>query len=398
VNAALKDKLANDVSIEDVTTLIGALQGTEAGADTTTEANAALPTYMQEDPEDAEDETEEERKEDEGCDRRARDARHRMGRDESEEEEERREEEEADDWAHMPGSRRSSDESPSDLDPKEGKALVDDRRAKRADDAKRRLGRDETEEEREKREREDDAEDRIRARDRRRMGRDYRRARDAHRAARDAHRKAAADYRRAQDGHRNAMDAHKADDAAKCATDMKKADDEARRAHDALVKARDARHRARDARRAHDKRYGRDEPPPFKGRPNVGGGMDQQITKAAMDAAIKDQVSQAVRDNDRRHREIAEAMSLVRPKVGELAMDSTIHVAADVYDRALTVLGVEHAGIRDAVALKRLFEMAPRPGGEHHRSNGGFAQDAAPASAFNSFAKRFPGAARVERI
>lgn len=120
----------------------------------------------------------------------------------------------------------------------------------------------------------------------------------------------------------------------------------------------------------------------------------EPITKAAMDAAIQD----AVRENDRRHHEIAEARRLVRPKVGELAMDSSIHSAADVYSRALTALGVEHAGIREPAALRRLFEVAPRPGGGERSSTVVLAHDASPATSFASFAKRFPGAERIERI
>jgi hypothetical protein len=390
VSAALKGKLANDVSIEDVTTLIGALQGTEAGADTTTEANAGVPPYMREDPEDADDESEEERREDEGCDRRARDARDRLGHDESEEEQEEREEEEAKDAE----SESFLEDPPSGREPH---LIGGDRKSardkKHADDFRKRMGRDESEEEHKEWEEREEAKDRMRAHDRRRLGRDYRKARDAHRSARDAHRRAAADWRRAHDGHRDAMDARNADDAARHARDMQKADDEARRAHDAMTKARDARHRARDARRAHDKRFGRDEPPPFKGRPNTGGTMD----KAAMDEAIDRRVAEAVRENDRRHREISEALRVVRPKAGELAMDGTITSAAGVYDRALTVLGVEHAGIREVAALRRMFEMAPRPGGDPR--DRGFALDAAPGNGkFAALDKLFSNVARVEQI
>jgi hypothetical protein len=375
VLAAVNGKLANDVSIEDVTTLISALQGTEAGADTGTEANVGMPAHMMEDPEDADDESEEERKEDEGWDKRARDARDRLGRDESEEEAERREEEEADD----------------EMNPLTGH--VSDRKAardkRRADDARRRLGHDESEEEREKREERESAEDRVRARDRRRMGRDYRKARDAHIAARDAHRRATNDWRAAKDAHQRAMDGRSADDAVAADRAMKKADDEARRAHDALVKARDARHKARDARRAHDKRFGRDEPPPFEGRPKNGGTVD----KAAMDEAIRVSVADALRENDRRHAAIAEALRVVRPRVGELAMDSSIYAASDVYDRALTVLGVDHAGIRDATALKRLFEVAATARPSADRPGDGFAHDSAgpTADAARSFDSLYPG-------
>jgi len=147
---------------------------------------------------------------------------------------------------------------------------------------------------------------------------------------------------------------------------------------DAMRRARDARDRARDARRAHDKKFGRDEPPEFEGRPKVGGGMDGMVTKAAMDAAINDRVAQALRDNDAHHRAVSDALDHVRGKAGKIAMDGSIKGAADVYSRALVVLGVDHAGIRDAVALRRIFDMVPRPGGEARGS--GFAHDSAPAN------------------
>jgi hypothetical protein len=120
------------------------------------------------------------------------------------------------------------------------------------------------------------------------------------------------------------------------------------------------------------------------------------MDKAAMDAAIQKRVDEAVRENNKRHREIVDALRTVRSKAGEIAMDSSINNAADVFDRALTVLGIEHAGIRETTALKRLFEVAPRPGGEQRVS--GFAQDAAPASSYSNFTKRFPGAANIEQI
>ena len=379
LRATLRGRLASDADLGEVSELLQAIEGIEGGADTVTEANAGLPPHVMEDPEDADDETPEERDEDEACDRRARDAKMRLGRDASEEEIERLEEEE-----DPPEGRRSEAED----------RARDAMRMRRAADARKLLGRDETEEETKKREEKDDAEDRKRAHDRRRMGRDYRRARDAHRTARDAHRRAAADWRKAHDGHAKAMDAKSAEDAARHARDMKKADDECKEAMDAMVKARDSRHEARDARRAHDKRYGRDDPPEFKGMPKPGGEM---VTKEAMDAAISERVNDALRENDRKHREISEARVAVRPKAGDIAMDSAISSAGDVYARALDVLGVDHVGVRDAIALRKMFEIAPRRGGDPQRGNGGFAHDAAPsATAYQSFAQRFPNAAKIE--
>ena len=388
LRAALKGKMANDADIEEVTRLLEQIEGVEAGADTTTEANAGLPSYMMEDPEDADDETPEEREEDEGCDRRARDARHRLGRDARDEELERIEEEEEDPkTGEEAEDRRRADDA---------RRRADDLRARRADDARRLLGRDESEEEREKREEREEADDRRHARDRRVLGRDYRRARDAHHEALDAWRKSVADWRRAHDGHKKAMDAKHADDAARHARDMARADDECKEAMDRVKRARDARRKARDARRAHDKRHGVDRrADDRRGARDDMGVRGETVTKEAMDAAIRTSVSEAIAANDRKHREISDAIRAVRPKAGDIAMDSGINSASDVYARALDVLGVDHAGVRDAVALRKMFEIAPRPGGEPR--SGGFAHDSAPsATAYQSFAARFPNAAKIE--
>lgn len=129
----------------------------------------------------------------------------------------------------------------------------------------------------------------------------------------------------------------------------------------------------------------------------------EPITRDAMDAAIakqvEERVSAAVRDNDRRHREIADALDHVRAKgAGKIAMDSTIHGAADVYDRALTVLGVDHAGVRDVAALRLAFDLAQRSVAGQRSHGTGFASDAAPVPAHAEFASWFPAADRIERI
>jgi hypothetical protein len=82
-----------------------------------------------------------------------------------------------------------------------------------------------------------------------------------------------------------------------------------------------------------------------------------------------------------------EARRVVRPHVGELtkAFDSP----ADVYRVALDHMGVEHAAIKDAAALKVLVEQlgaaktsSPRP----------MAADSASVKSFN---EQFPDAARI---
>jgi hypothetical protein len=198
----------------------------------------------------------------------------------------------------------------------------------------------------------------------------------------DAMRKHAADWKRAddscksaEDAHRKAMDAKDADGGKKAAEDRQRADDgkrkvadDIRRAHDALRQSRDARARARDARRAHD------EPEEFKGMPKPG---EDKVSKAAMDAAIERRVSTALADNDARHHRITTALDTVRPKVGRIAMDEGIKDEGDVFGRALDVLGVSHAGVTETAALKAMFNMAPRIGGERERETK-LALDAAP--------------------
>ena len=117
------------------------------------------------------------------------------------------------------------------------------------------------------------------------------------------------------------------------------------------------------------------------------------VSKAAMDRAIQE----AIRGSDFRHRQIAEALEVVRPKVGKIAMDSAIQGEGDVYSRALDILGINHAGITELPALKQLFNLASRPAPSS--GQGGFAHDAAPKSgSFDTFRKMFGDqAASIER-
>jgi hypothetical protein len=358
------------------------------------EANAGVPPWLAEhrDDGDAEFEQEAERVEDACADRRADDLRARLGHEASDEEWEREEEEEEfkpDESETL--DRRADDRGHRADDALDRRRRAHDRaRARRAADAKAKLGRDETEEETAAREKEEEAEDRRHARDRARLGRDYRRARDRHHRALDRLRRHADDYRRADDARRAAMDAKRAGDAARADDERRRHADDARRAYDEVCAARDARRTARDRRRAHDRRHGMDEPPEFRGMPKPGGEM---VSKSAMDAAIQ----QALRDNDFKHRAIAEAIEVVRPKVGKIALDSAIQGEGDVYARALDVLGVGHAGITQLAALKQMFALASAPSRETR--TGGFAQDAAPAAkASEEFATWLPNAANITRM
>jgi hypothetical protein len=390
-----RGKLALDADPEEVANLLEKENVEPPARDA---ANAGVPPWLEkgeeEETEEDEDpmfESEEEHREDEVADRRATDLHHRLGREATDDEWETEE--------------HNLEFKPDTAQAVEDRRRADDRRRMRADDARRRLGRDETEFERVEREREEEAQDRRRASDRARMGRDYRRARDMHHRALDRYRSHAADWRRADDARRRADDARhkaedgkKADDARRHAEDFRRADDAMRRhardaksAYDALRHARDARGRARDARRADDRHRADDAG--MKGLPKPGGG--QMVSKSAMDRAIQ----VALRDNDARHASIMSAIEAVRPKVGKIAMDSSIQNEGDVYGRALDVLGVPHAGITQLAALRQLYAMAQRPGTDRPSTGNGFAQDSAPpAAAFDTFRKLFgDNAANIER-
>lgn len=125
-------------------------------------------------------------------------------------------------------------------------------------------------------------------------------------------------------------------------------------------------------------------PEAFKGKPEVGGkAMDERIAsavKVATDSAIKIQ------------RGIREAETAVRPWVGELtvAFDS----AEEVYRHALTMLGVEHKTVH-ATALRHVLDVQPKPGARSPA--GGAPAVAMDAAQSDSFAKRFPEAARLRQ-
>ena len=369
------------------------------------EPNAGVPPWLEEHRDDDADdafETEEERHADEEAMRRASDLRRALGHEASD-----------DEWV------RSEEEMEFKPD---ASGTLDAMRMRRAADARRKLGRDETEEEKKARETGEEAEDRKRARDRAKAAMDYRHAKDRHHRATDALRRHADDYRRAadakeraddsrkraDDAHTRAMDAKKAEDASKAAEDAKKAEDSVRRADDAMRRhsedarsaydevcgARDARRKAMDKRRASDKKRAMDNPPPFKGMPEPGGEM---VSKSAMDAAIKD----ALRDNDVRHHAIQTAIEAVRPRVGAIALDAAIQSEADIYGKALDILGVPHKDITQIAALKQMFQLASATARSDDR-NRGLATDSVPkdvaAKSGEEFATWLPGAANIGRM
>lgn len=246
---------------------------------------------------------------------------------------------------------------------------------RRADDARRRLGRDESEEEREEREHEESAADA-----RRRLGRDEseeeREEREAEDRARDAHRRARDAHRRADDARRGA----KAEDARRRAEDMvKRAAEDMRRARDAHHRAaEDRRRKAEDRKRADDKRR-----------------ADDMISRK--DA--EDMVKKAVDKRRAEDQAIAEARDFVRPWVGEirrpggLAFDS----AEQVHREALTALGRTGVDKLHADALRPIIEATPRPG-DVQANRVTYAHDAALPAGVKPAAERFPGLGRVSTL
>lgn len=146
-------------------------------------------------------------------------------------------------------------------------------------------------------------------------------------------------------------------------------------------------------------RAARDEPPPFKGSPKVGGEM---VSKDEMNRAIQFAVQQvqeaanstaavAIRTAKEEAARIHEAEKFVRPWVGDLAM---AHDSADqVYKTALQALGKSVDGVHPS-AYRAILELTPVPGRDV-RLNSKLSMDSAGRS---DFEKRFPEAARIRAI
>lgn len=117
-------------------------------------------------------------------------------------------------------------------------------------------------------------------------------------------------------------------------------------------------------------------------------GMDNYVTKPAMDAAIA-LTEKRVRENERA---ISAAREHVAPWVGRIAL--ACDSADEVYRAALGSLGVKYEQDWPSSALRAMLDRHPKPGSG--RDDGLIAVDAKPSSA--SFAERFPGAARVRHV
>ena len=137
----------------------------------------------------------------------------------------------------------------------------------------------------------------------------------------------------------------------------------------------------------------KDEPPPFKGKPKVGGGMDEEVkymTKPAMDAALKKVAEDTRRAVMTNQHEIRAAEKRVRPWVGELsgAFDS----ADEVLAAALKSLGVKGIDKVHPSAYPHILEAQPLPGARKQ----GEPRVAMDEATVQSFADRFPNAARIQ--
>lgn len=147
-------------------------------------------------------------------------------------------------------------------------------------------------------------------------------------------------------------------------------------------------------------RKAKDQPPPFKGSPKVGGEM---VSKDEMNRAIQFAVQQvqdaanstaaiAIRTAKEEATKIHEAEKFVRPWVGDLAM---AHDSADaVYKTALQALGVKVDGVHPS-AYRAILEYTPIPGRDRKLNGVGMSMDSVGRS---DFEKRFPEAARIRSV
>lgn len=148
-----------------------------------------------------------------------------------------------------------------------------------------------------------------------------------------------------------------------------------------------------------------DDPIPFKGMPEKGGGMaggekkpepakdKDMVSKEDAEKMVKG-ASDAVRTEVlKTQREVRDAERLVKPYVGEL--DKAYDSASEVLKAALTALEVEGIDkINDVNALTVILKQQPVPGAKP-RLVQSIGMDAKAAS---SFAERHPGAARIKTL
>lgn len=112
-------------------------------------------------------------------------------------------------------------------------------------------------------------------------------------------------------------------------------------------------------------------------------GAEDTVTKAAMDEAIKVATKQAHDSAIKTQREIQLALDAVNPFVGKLAM--AFDSAGDVYRKALGMMKVDVASVKDDAALPIILKSQPLPGAT--RSAPRMATDSATGN--ESFTKLF---------
>ena len=109
-----------------------------------------------------------------------------------------------------------------------------------------------------------------------------------------------------------------------------------------------------------------DDPPPFVGKPEVGGepavgkpvDMEDKVSKPAMDEAIKEAKKATEVATIKRINGIHEARKVVAPYVGEIAV--ACDSAEDVYKAALKTMGIETKDVHPS-AFKAIVEAQPNP-------------------------------------
>lgn len=127
--------------------------------------------------------------------------------------------------------------------------------------------------------------------------------------------------------------------------------------------------------------------------PKPGGAMDKKAMDAALAAERKKTamaVDEAVKKSIETQKAIRAAERVVRPLVGELALDSA-ETADDVYRLALVAKGVKTDGV-PAGGFGAMLDALSKTG----VWNRPMAQDAAPSD-LSDYEKRFPNAARIGR-
>lgn len=159
-----------------------------------------------------------------------------------------------------------------------------------------------------------------------------------------------------------------------------------------------------------DKKHARDNPPPFKGKPKPGGGMDRRgahdsravVTRSEMEngieaavkivrdetAEIKLGIDSAVKAARDKERGIREAEKAVQPYVGNLSV--TFDSAEAVYSHALRLLNVDVKGVHPS-AYPAILRATQRSGNTTPRPK--VAMDYARST---SYYERFPEARRIK--